>query len=76
MLSAIPDIVMEVDENRIYTWANHAGIQFFGDDVIGREASVYFVGEQETYREVQPLFNGNEDGGHYDGEPGETPDPA
>ncbi|RPH49498.1 MAG: PAS domain S-box protein [Desulfobacteraceae bacterium] len=60
LLSAIPDIIMEVDSNKIYTWANGPGIEFFGDDVIGREAAHYFEGEQETYSLVKPIFNGNE----------------
>ena len=60
MLSAIPDIVMEVDANKVYTWANTAGIEFFGEDVIGKEAVNYFVGEQDIYALVQPLFNGDE----------------
>ncbi|OVE73385.1 hypothetical protein BVX94_04040 [bacterium B17] len=56
-----PDIVMEVDNNRVYTWANDMGFDFFGDDVIGKEASKYFEGEQETYNKVKPLFNGKDD---------------
>ncbi|NQU88125.1 MAG: PAS domain S-box protein [Mariniphaga sp.] len=61
LLSAIPDIIMEVDNDRVYTWANQAGFDFFGEDVIGKEAAFYFEGEQETYNIVQPLFNGSED---------------
>ncbi len=61
MLEAVPDIIMEVDTNKVYTWANHAGIEFFGADVIGREAAYYFIGEQETYQEVKPIFNGQEE---------------
>ena len=60
MLGAIPDIIMEVDENKVYTWANQAGLDFFGSDVIGREAAEYFEGEQNTYTEVKPLFNGHQ----------------
>jgi PAS domain S-box-containing protein len=60
LLSAIPEIVMEVDKNKIYTWANPAGMEFFGEDAIGKEADFYFEGEQETYEKVQPLFDGNE----------------
>ena len=52
---------MEVDTRKMYTWANQAGLDFFGDDVIGHEADDYFVGNQTTYRQVQPLFDGNED---------------
>jgi PAS domain S-box-containing protein len=61
LLDAIPDIIMEVDTNKIYTWANEPGIKFFGKDVIGKAADSYFVREQETYDKVQPLFNGNND---------------
>jgi PAS domain S-box-containing protein len=59
ILSEIPDIIMEVDTSKVYTWANPAGYEFFGSDVIGKEASFYSEGEQETYAQVQPLFNGD-----------------
>jgi PAS domain S-box-containing protein len=58
ILAAVPDIIMEVDNHKVYTWANEAGLAFFGDDVIGKEAACYFAGEQTTYQTVQPLFNG------------------
>jgi PAS domain S-box-containing protein len=60
LLSAIPDIIMEVDENKVYTWANRAGVEFFGEDALGKEAAFYFEGEQDTYDTVQPLFLGDE----------------
>jgi len=61
LLSAVPEIIMEVDCNKVYTWANAMGLDFFGDDVVGHEAQDYFLGEQDTYNAVRPLFNGNED---------------
>jgi PAS domain S-box-containing protein len=61
LLSAIPDIIMEVNSDKVYTWANQAGLAFFGKDVIGREAGFYFEGVQDTYATVQPLFEGGED---------------
>jgi PAS domain S-box-containing protein len=61
ILAAVPGIIMEVDNNKVYTWANQAGYEFFGEDVLGKEAADYFEGEQETYSVVQPLFNGHED---------------
>jgi PAS domain S-box-containing protein len=61
ILTSVPNIIMEVDEHSVYTWANQPGMAFFGEDVIGKEASFYFLGEQHTYRAVQPLFDGNED---------------
>jgi PAS domain S-box-containing protein len=60
LLAAVPDIIMEVDRDRVYTWANQAGFEFFGEDVIGKEASQYFEGDQDTYKAVQPLFKGDE----------------
>ncbi len=60
LLTAIPDIIMEVDENKVYTWANQPGFDFFGDEVIGKPVDFYFEGEQATYRIVQSLFEGEE----------------
>jgi PAS domain S-box-containing protein len=61
ILFAVPDIIMEVNTDKIYTWASPAGIEFFGEDVIGKEAAFYFEGEQAIYETVQPLFNGRDD---------------
>ncbi len=61
ILDEIPDIVMEVDARKTYVWSNPAGYAFFGDEVIGTDASEYFVGEQQTDQAVQQLFDGSED---------------
>lgn len=58
ILSAVPDIIMEVDRDKVYTWVNPAGLEFFGEDVLGKEASYYFEGEQDTYSAIQTLFEG------------------
>jgi PAS domain S-box-containing protein len=60
ILDSVPDIIMEVDNNKIYTWMNQPGRAFFGDDAIGHPASEFFSGEQKTYDAVQPLFDGDE----------------
>ncbi|MCP4538988.1 MAG: response regulator [Chloroflexi bacterium] len=60
ILAAVPDIIMEVDDDKIYTWANQAGFEFFGEDVLGQEVSFYFEGEQDIYGVVQSLFDGDE----------------
>ncbi len=60
LLAAIPEIVMEVDNHKLYTWANQAGKEFFGEDVVGKEAASFFEGEQQTYETVAPVFKGNE----------------
>jgi len=51
---------MQVDMNKVYCWANPAGLAFFGDDVIGKEASHFFVGETKVYETVQNLFDGTQ----------------
>jgi len=61
ILTSVPDIIMETDTNKVYTWANKAGLEFFGENVIGKDAAFYFEEEQETYKTVQPLFNGSEE---------------
>jgi len=61
ILAAVPELIMEVDVNKIYTWANDAGVEFFGDDILGKEADFYFEGDQETYTVVKPLFAGLQD---------------
>ena len=60
ILSAIPDIIMEVDNKKVYTWANQAGLDFFGEDVLGHKADYYFEGSKDVYGEVESLFSGNE----------------
>jgi two-component system cell cycle sensor histidine kinase/response regulator CckA len=59
LLAAVPDIIMETDADRIYTWANRAGLEFFGEDCIGREAGEYFEGDQATHEVAEPLFDGS-----------------
>jgi len=61
ILASVPDIIMEVDNRKVYTWANQAGLEFFGPDVLGKEAAYYFEGEQDTYDVVQSLFEGSEE---------------
>ncbi|MGA9047312.1 PAS domain S-box protein [Sulfuricurvum sp.] len=55
ILHSVPDMIMQVDSDKRYVWANDIGIEFFGEEVIGKEASFYFEGEQGTYAMVQPL---------------------
>jgi PAS domain S-box-containing protein len=61
ILGAIPDIIMEVDNDKVYTWSNKPGYEFFGDDVIGKKADNYFEGDENVYGVVQPIFEGSND---------------
>lgn len=58
LLAAVPGMIMQVDRNKVYTWANRAGLEFFGPDVIGRPAHDYLIGEQDTCDAIEPLFDG------------------
>lgn len=60
ILDAIPDILVEVDNNNVYTHANDIGREFFGDNLIGKNVSDYFVGEQDKLFQVEPLFLNDE----------------
>lgn len=61
ILSAVPEIIMEMDINKVYTWANPVGLDFFGEDVIGKEAAFYLEGEQDTYAKIEPLLQGSKE---------------
>ncbi len=61
LLAAVPEILAEVDANKVYVWSNPAGLEFFGDDMIGRPAADFFLGEQDTYYRVEPLFQGSDE---------------
>lgn len=61
ILLSVPDIIMQVDNQKRYVWGNNQGIAFFGEDVIGKEASEYFEGEQNTYANVHPMLEGDID---------------
>ncbi|MFH2089746.1 MAG: PAS domain S-box protein [Pseudomonadota bacterium] len=61
LLAAVPDIIVEVDTDKIMTWMNEAAVLFYGEDAIGKPADYYFVGDQDTYAQVEPLFRGCDD---------------
>jgi len=61
LLKAIPDIIVEVDNNKVIRWTNSAGYSFFGKNVIKKEANYFFVEDgDETYNKVSPIFEGSE----------------
>lgn len=60
ILTAVPDILAEIDSDLNYTWTNSTGLSFFGDNVVGHSISDYFIEEQDTARKIQSLFDGSE----------------
>lgn len=61
LLSAVPDLIVETDARQVYTWANAAGLAFFGAEVIGRGVRDYLDGPQPADAPLEPLFNGASD---------------
>ena len=61
ILTSVPEIIMEIDKNKIFTWVNQSGIKFFGEDIIGKETSIFFENNQEMSDICQPLIDGVED---------------
>lgn len=57
----IPDIIAQVNNDKVYVWFNKAGLDFYGKDAIGKSADYYFEGQQDTYDTLEPLFKGEKD---------------
>ena len=60
ILADLPDIFMELDTGNVCTWANRAGLEFFGDDVVGSTALQFFEGEQNTCKDIRSMSNDGE----------------
>ncbi|ADH86203.1 hybrid sensor histidine kinase/response regulator [Desulfurivibrio alkaliphilus] len=60
LLAAVPDIIVQVDSNQEYTWANSAGFDFFGEDLLGRAAADFWVGEESAAETIYPQPGGDE----------------
>lgn len=58
ILATVPDIVVEVDRNFVFTAANPAAFRFYGNDLLGREASEFFYYPQPVYNRSQALLCG------------------
>jgi len=62
ILGALPDIVAAVNLDKVYTWVNRAGREFFGEDIIGKEVSFFSEEEgKEALEKVRPVFDGSEE---------------
>lgn len=61
LLAAVPEIIVEMNRNLVYTWTNDAGLRFFGDDLIGRRAGEFLISRQNLRQCLKPLFDGREE---------------
>lgn len=60
ILDSVPDIIMQIDTDKKYIWANNAGLDFFGSDVIGKDISYYFDKTQDdTCPAIDSVFKQN-----------------
>lgn len=64
MLESVPDIIMEMNADKEFTWANQAGMEFFGEDIVGKKAFQYVDGEQRPL-ELGDLFVAGSQGVFY-----------
>ena len=48
ILSAVSEIIIEVDTKNKVVWANSFGLKFFGNDVIGKDAPVFCIEKSNT----------------------------
>ncbi len=60
ILQATPDIICEVNPQRVYTWMNEAGFNFFGHDAVGREIDFYLCNKREKHTNIQTLLQERE----------------
>lgn len=59
LVEAVPDIVMQIDQNRRCVWINSIGEEFFGPDFIDRDFGECFVDQQAVEaasNKLAPLF--------------------
>ena len=59
LLASVPDIIMEVNLNGVFTWANKAGYDFFGEDVLGKEALTYAAEGEDAPEARSPVMSGD-----------------
>ena len=57
ILGSVPDIIMESDHNLVYTWANQAGYDFFGNDVIGKEVYDFLTEQHQANSHLENLID-------------------
>ncbi|HLE12262.1 MAG: hypothetical protein A2560_06720 [Bdellovibrionales bacterium RIFOXYD1_FULL_39_84] len=60
LLNSVAEIICTVDNNRVYTWMNRAGINFFGENAIGKEISYFLHNPTEDYKNIQPVLKDSE----------------
>ncbi|MCX7735797.1 MAG: PAS domain S-box protein [Candidatus Kapabacteria bacterium] len=59
ILESVPDIIIELDTNLYVQWINRAGLDFFGDDIVGQSLITRFENSEEFYNKHQCLLNSN-----------------
>ncbi len=55
ILGAVPDIIMEIDTGCRFVWSNQAGIDFFGNHIVGERATFLWEATPERCSDAEPL---------------------
>ena len=55
ILQTTPDLICELDNNKVYVWMNDSALRFFGPGAIGKEMSFFECeGTTEIYQNIRP----------------------
>jgi PAS domain S-box-containing protein len=61
IIELIPDIIVQADLDKRYTWTNQPGYDFFGKDVLGKDLNFFSVEKIDLKKVLDPLYKGKED---------------
>ncbi|MDZ7641878.1 MAG: response regulator [Desulfurivibrio sp.] len=61
LLQAVPDIIVEIDHDYRFSWANPAAYDFFGPDLLGRAPADFLVEDCSSLELLQSLLAGRQD---------------
>lgn len=61
LLSANPDMIMEIDQDKKFVFANKASLNFFGEDILSRNIDDYLADPSEQSRPIESHFEDNKE---------------
>ncbi|MBN1491317.1 MAG: PAS domain S-box protein [Phycisphaerae bacterium] len=61
LLAALPDIVIGIDTTEVCVWTNQAGLEFFGDTIVGKSVAACCIGDEAFAAHVHALSNGDDE---------------
>jgi PAS domain S-box len=67
LIASLPEIIIEIDPAKVCFWANMPGLDFFGEDVIGKNIGRYYASDEDLQTKMSPLFEGSGEAVHIEG---------